>query len=230
MNAGRERRILVGVTIPIATTRRCWHAVAELVLAGPQYRRSGTIRLRIVPGGFATVAEPALQVIGADLVHATGSVPIAGQTARQLATAAGVDVGTAEGVYHDGSGVGPDDVLELNAAVAQRLADAFGIGDAALRAFAPDRTPVLWPEHFDLGISVEAERANYGVSPGDGSSDEPYAYVGPWEPSPGGFWNQPFGAARPLSELSEVDKLVGFFAEGQRLLQASAPGRASGVG
>jgi len=223
MSAARRRRILVGVTLSIATTRRSWHAVAELVLAGPQYRRSGTIRLRIVAGGFATVSEPALQVVGGDLVHATGSVPIAGQTARQLATAAGVDVGTAQDVYHEGSGVGPDDVLELDPTVAQRLGEAFALGDAALRAFAPEQSPVLWPEHFDLGISVEAERVNYGVSPGDGSSDEPYAYVGPWEPSQGGFWNQPFGAARPLSELSDVDSLVGFFAEGQRLLQADVP-------
>jgi hypothetical protein len=211
------------VTTSIATTRRTWHAVAELVLAGPQYRRSQTIRLRIVPGGFATVADPALRVIGEDLVYATGSVPIAGHTGRDLATAAGVDVGAPEGLYHDGTGVDPDEVLSLDPAGAKLLADALAAGDAALRAFAPELTPVLWPEHFDLGISVDADRVNYGISPGDASSDEPYAYVGPWEPSQGGFWNQPFGAARPLSQLSDVDALVGFFAEGQRLIRESVP-------
>ena len=37
---------------------------------------------------------------------------------------------------------------------------------------------VLWPEHFDVGI--DANEVNYGVSPGDASCPEPYAYVGPW--------------------------------------------------
>jgi hypothetical protein len=36
--------------------------ICAAVLAGPQYRRSGTIRLRVTPGGFATVAEPSLRV------------------------------------------------------------------------------------------------------------------------------------------------------------------------
>jgi hypothetical protein len=37
----------------LVLTRQSLHGVAELVLAGPQYRQSGTIRLRAVPGGFA---------------------------------------------------------------------------------------------------------------------------------------------------------------------------------
>jgi hypothetical protein len=31
---------------------------------------------------------------------------------------------------------------------------AFVRGDAALRAFAADSTPILWPEHFDVGVTV----------------------------------------------------------------------------
>ena len=49
-------------------------------------------------------------------------------------------------------------------------------GHDALIAFAPAETPVLWPEHFDVAIRVQD--VNFGVSPGDGFIEEPYAYVG----------------------------------------------------
>src|SRR6266702_4255471 len=52
----------------LIATRRSWHGVAELVMAGPQYRRSGSIKLRVLPGGFGTVAEPDLRVDAAELV------------------------------------------------------------------------------------------------------------------------------------------------------------------
>src|SRR5256885_2220535 len=94
-------------------TRRSLHAVAELVLAGPQYRRTGGIKLIVTPTGFHTVAEPALAVDGTDLVTAAGRVPIGGSTCAALADAAGVDVGAPEALYHDGSGGHPDDVLDL---------------------------------------------------------------------------------------------------------------------
>jgi len=75
---------------------------------------------------------------------------------------------------------------------------------------------VLWPEHFDLAISLD--QVNYGVSPGDTHLAVPYAYVGPWSPTEfvGPFWNTSFGAAHPLTE---IDDLGSFFAEG-RLLTA----------
>ncbi len=95
------------------------------------------------------------------------------------------------------------------------LLDALAVGDAALRAFAPEETPVLWPEHLDVGIS--RDEVNYGVSPGDASVAEPYAYVGPWTPRTGEFWNQPFGAARPLSALGDAGAVADFFREGARL-------------
>jgi hypothetical protein len=48
----------------LALTRRCLHGVGELVLAGPQYRATGKLRLGVVPGGFATVMTPQLRVDG----------------------------------------------------------------------------------------------------------------------------------------------------------------------
>lgn len=89
----------------------------------------------------------------------------------------------------------------------------FGQGDAALRSFAPDEEPVLWPEHFDVGISVD--EVNYGVSPGDSTHIGPYAYVGPWTAREGAFWNAPFGALRDAAELPDVDAVVSFFQAGR---------------
>jgi hypothetical protein len=185
-------------------TRRSWHGLAELVLAGPQHRRSGTIRLRIVEGGFATVKDPQLSVVG----DRVGDVAVEGLTFAEVAARLGVDVGAPEGVYGDGSGVQADESITVPDAAA--LGAAFNRGDAALRLFAPDQTPVLWPEHFDVGVTVG--ECNYGVSLGDSGIDEPYAYVGPWTPRTGPFWTEPFGAARRLREL---DDIAAFFAEGQ---------------
>ncbi|MFC6081139.1 hypothetical protein [Sphaerisporangium aureirubrum] len=196
-----------------AATRAALHAVAELLMAGPQYRRSGTIRLRVTPGGFATVAEPELRVDGTDLVTGDGTrLALAGRTIGELGAATGAGAGAPEGLYHDGSGGSADDVPAVDPGAAKVLAEALARGDAALRVFAPEQTPVLWPEHFDLGVTVS--EVNYGMSLGDGYLGEPYAYVGPWQPREGAFWNAPFGAARPLAEAGD---LVAFFAEGRRL-------------
>jgi hypothetical protein len=97
---------------------------------------------------------------------------------------------------------------------ASELFSAFRRGDAALRRLAPHATPVLWPEHFDVGIQLD--EVNYGVSPGDHYVAEPYAYVGPWAPRTGEFWNAPFGAARPMRALPG-ELLDAFFAEGRAL-------------
>lgn len=193
------------------TTRRSLHGVAELIIAGPQHRAHGTIRLRPTPGGFGGVAV-ALRVEGAELVWDGGRAPLAG-TYRELAAAAGVEPGPPEGVYPDTSGVDPDERVAVDPAAAAELADWFARGDAALRALAPEQEPVLWPEHFDLAIS-EGE-VNYGVSPGDAGHPEPYAYVGPWTPREGPFWNAAFGALRPASALPDAAALVAFLAEGR---------------
>ena len=179
----------------------------------------------MVPGGFATIAQPELRVIGAELVlpgsggsNEVGSVPLEGLSCADLARAAGLDAGAPAGLYHDGSGVSPAEVLHLDPLMAGRLGSAFSIGDTALRRLAPDATPVLWPEHFDVATTLD--EVNYGVSPGDGYCDEPYAYVGPFQPRAGAFWNAPFGALRTLAELSDVDGVFAFFTEGQRLARA----------
>jgi hypothetical protein len=197
---------------PPAQTRRAWHGVAELVLAGPQHRRSGTIRLRPTSGGFGTTKAPDLRVDIDRLVAGDLSYPLNGATCAALAAAVGVDVGPPANLYKDGSGVDPDEPLTVDPAAASLLAACFATGEEALRHLLPDQTPVLWPEHFDLAAS--ADEVNYGVSPGDAYLDEPYAYIGPWTPRTGPFWNAPFGAARPLRELPTAAAVAAFFGEG----------------
>jgi hypothetical protein len=86
----------------------------------------------------------------------------------------------------------------------------------------------LWPEHFDAGCDVvdgKGRRVNLGASPGDGFSDEPYLYVGPWEgerPGDADYWNAPFGAAlgyaRLLAAADPVAEGVAFVQRGLTLL------------
>jgi hypothetical protein len=192
-------------------TRQALHGVAELVLAGPQYDANHSIRLRVTPGGFGTVTAPDLKVDGLELVTPTARLPLGG-TFAGLARAAGVEARDLRDVYDDGPGVAEEDTVQVDPEAVAVILDAFARGDTAMRTFAPDQEPVLWPEHFDLGISLD--EVNYGVSPGDSHVPEPYAYVAPWSPRVGAFWNTPFGAARPLTELPDVDSLVVFFREG----------------
>jgi hypothetical protein len=197
-------------TPSVAATRRAWHGVAELVLAGPQHRESGTIRLRVSPGGFGTIKDPDLRVDGAELVAGDRRLALDGATCADLAKAAGVVAGLPE-TYPDHTDVRPDEPLAVDSAAADHLARCFALGDTALRRVFADAEPVLWPEHFDLAVTVD--EVNYGVSPGDSYLDEPYAYVGPRRAPSGPFWNAPFGVARALSELSDADAVADFFTE-----------------
>lgn len=198
----------------LVTTRRALHAVAEHVLAGPQHRSSGTIKLRVSPGGFRTWAEPAIAIVGTEVMRDAMAHPISGRTARELGAAVGVEAGAPLEVYGDGGGLGPDDELVLDPGTALRLTEAYARGDAALRLLAPETEPVLWPEHFDVGI--RAGDVNYGVSPGDGYWAVPYAYVGV-DPVPGDdFWNAPFGRTAAMTDLDTVDAVFDFFDQARR--------------
>ncbi|GAA5077712.1 hypothetical protein [Nocardia iowensis] len=187
------------------------HAAAELLVAGPQYRQYGTIRLRVVHRGFGGVQWP-VSVVGTELVWPEGRAPLRGSY-RDVGKAAGFEAEAPKGLYKDTTGVDPDSEIDIDPAVAQQIGAWFALGDKALRCLAPDATPVLWPEHFDL--SSAAGEVNYGVSPGDASHPGPYAYVGPWTPRTGEFWNASFGALRPRDEVNTVASLLAFFEQGR---------------
>ena len=207
------------------STRTALHAVAESLLAGPQHRRSGTIRLVVTESGFATLPITGevrrIAVDGTHLVvdRADGErrAPLGG-TIGSLADAVGLDLGAPQGVYTVVNEQSRDVTVAVDPASVSVLIDALVRGDAALRlvgarttaAGAPE--PVLWPEHFDVGTSVG--EVNLGVSPGDDFLAVPYAYVGPWAPREGEFWNQPFGAAKPLTELPDAEAVAAWFAVG----------------
>jgi hypothetical protein len=206
----------------LAATRRSLHAVAELVLAGPQHRRHGTIRLGVTPGGFATVTTPQVRVDGVHLLAGDGRIPIDGSSCATLAAAAGLEPHALRDVYHDTTDVPPDATLHLDPDAAAWLARCWAAGDQTLRDLAPAETPVLWPEHFDVAIRLDD--TTFGVSPGDAYLAEPYAYVSPPTPRHGPFWNQPFGAARPMRDLDDADPatVFAFFREARQRVTAGA--------
>jgi hypothetical protein len=221
-----------------ALTRRSLHGVAELLLAGPAYRTAERIRLSVEPNGFATVVMDGpirrLHVQGVDLVLDPGSdeggaasthlhhhVPLAG-TFADVARTAGIEPGPPEDLYTDHADVRLHDEIVLDEGDVRVIADWFAAGDAGLRAFAEQaggsESPVLWPEHFDVALTID--EVNYGVSAGDDAIPEPYAYVGPWRAREGAFWNAPFGATRTRSELGGADAraISAFYAEGRAAL------------
>ena len=219
----------------VVAARRGLHAVAELLLAGPQWRTSGTIRLTVSDNGFATVRPPApgisrLAVSGGAVIREPeGSAHVLAGRFDDLAVALGVEPGPPVGVYPD-TGIEAPAVLDLPVIGVEVVLQALSLGDQALRAFtnqveqaeqaqAPE--PVLWPEHFDLGLSLA--EVNFGISPGDAGHPLPYAYVGPWTARRGPFWNASFGAARSLAELGDATAVTAFLLEGQARAAADPP-------
>ena len=194
----------------LSATRRSLHAVAEQLLAGPQHRTQGTIRLRITEGGFGQVAGP-WRVEGTHLVGPDVRLPLTG-TIADLGRTAGFEAG-APTIYSDHVDLAEDAPLTVDPGAAAELADWFARGDAGLRAFAPDEEPVLWPEHFDLGIAVD--EVNYGISPGDGGHAAPYAYVGPWTKREGPFWNVDFGSLCGADQLPDAEAVAAYFSAGR---------------
>jgi hypothetical protein len=199
----------------LAATRRALHGVAELVLSGPQHLVGDTVRLRVVPGGFATTVGDDVRLDRTTVQRADVRVPVDGATPRGLAESLGLAARRLDDVYPDGTDVDLDETLHVDEAAAATLIAAWSAGDEALRRLEPGQVPVLWPEHFDVGIGVD--EVNYGVSPGDADTSTPYAYVGPWTVPPrDDFWDRPFGAARLMSDLPDGDALLAFFEEGRR--------------
>lgn len=202
----------------LEATRRSLHAVAELLLAGPQFDQSQSIELQVTAGGFGTTAAPDVRVDGAEVVAGDLRFALTGRSVAELGTAIGVEPRSLRDVYDDGPELGPHEPLIVDTASAEAIAQAFAFGDGALAELDDAQHRVLWPEHFD--VAMTADEVNYGVSPGDDSCPEPYAYVGPWDlarRTDGGdpFWNASFGASRPIRELVDQAGVLEFFRTGR---------------
>lgn len=193
----------------IVSAREQLHGIAESFIAGPQYRAAGTIRLAVRPDGFTGTAV-AITVHGARLEWPEGTATLAGPVG-EVVRVSGIDFGPPpDTVYQSVAPLPLDAVLDVDPVAAQAVFQSLYAGGVALKSVLPDGHPVLWPEHFDVGVS-EGE-VNYGVSAGDESHPLPYAYVGPWDFDPsvhtGGLWNAPFGALHPLDFSADLDTLA----------------------
>ena len=225
-------------TSALPATRDALHQVAEHVLAAAQFRESGTIRLRVTAGGFETVRDVnggRLGVVNGRLV--VGRAGVDRSTAlSSLASAAefaGITPGLPDAAYRAATSFAPDAELFVDPDSVRRLADWYELGDTALRDFAArihDGThqPILWPEHFDVGLTFDD--VNYGASPGDAHFADPYLYVGPHAGPPrrDWFWNAEFGAVRLIDEVASVADAITFFEQGRA--RGREPARVPGDG
>jgi hypothetical protein len=215
----------------LAVTRAGLHRVAEHVLAAARYAETGRIGLMPSPGGFRTPPFGAdgrfLAVEGTDLV--AGGRRTALTTIRAAAEFAGVTPGAPARVYKPATPLNLDEPLMIDPGAARLLAEWYQLGARAMSRLAaeiPGDQPgpvVLWPEHFDVGMTAAA--INYGASPGDDQIPEPYLYVGPHDGPPPGdpaFWNAPFGAARTFRQIGTVAEAVAFFREGRALTRRTS--------
>ncbi len=211
------------------STRRALHAVAEHVLAAALHQATGRIGLRVTQGGFGTPVFPRdgidhqVRVEGVELVvrDRDGERRAPLRTVAEATAFAGVEPGGPAGVYTLVTPLEPDVELAIDAAsaaVVHRWFDRIGAALAELAARHPDDEPSpaqLWPEHFDLAISMA--EVNYGGSPGDDEHPGPYLYVGPWDldRSAHPLWNESFGMSRSSSEVGDVAAAVALFEAGR---------------
>ena len=219
----------------LAATRDGLHRVAEHVLAAARHAAAGKIGLIPSPGGFRTPPFGAdgrfLAVDGTELVvgDAAGTRRTALTTIRAAAEFAGVTPGAPAHVYRPATPLDLDEPLTIDADAARLLADWYRLGAEAMSRLAteiPGDEPgavVLWPEHFDVGMTAAA--INYGASPGDDQMPEPYLYVSPHDGPPPGdpaFWNAPFGAARTFRQIGTVAEAAAFFRDARDRTRAAA--------
>ena len=210
----------------LSATRQSLHSIAEHVLAVQLYQSIGKIGLRRTAGGFGQpehlvgAERRRLRVDGVHLVVTTGDHeewhPLT--TVRNACDVVGIEPGQQTGVFAPSTSLDVDRVLPFDRGAATALADWSQLAELALEEFrrgSRARNPTIvqwWPEHFDQSFSMS--EINFGASNGDDAHDQPYWYVGPWQPTPGAFWNRPWGALRSWTEIYSVSDAVSFFEEG----------------
>ena len=232
-------------------TRLTLQRVATHVLARRRWVQTRRFGLRVGADGIATPMfgddDESLRVVGVTLFRErridgearTTAVSIDGASLRALGAFADVDLAVAFSAGHDTPEIGDLDMpMSVDADAVALITAWYRVGHEALdrtiaaHADAAAAAVQLWPEHFDLAVDLAAgrSRANFGVSPGDAFSAEPYAYVGPWDAARPGdptYWNAPFGAvlnyAVPRTAADPVQRVAGFFAKGLELLTGAPP-------
>lgn len=224
-------------------TRSDLHRLSAHVLGRRRYAVSGHFGLRSSADGIVTPAfgpEPeALRLTSSCLIREVGTsstgLALGGATLGELAAFAGADLDAEFSVGPGTPELGDTDrPLEVDAKELGALFAWFDLGWRVIDEMVAERsgqcrqsTVQLWPEHLDVGTSLDGPGVagggvNLGFSAGDDLSDEPYAYVGPWGPErPGdaGYWNAPFGALATRTLVGDVAAGVAFMRAGlDRLL------------
>jgi len=212
-------------------TRESLRAVACYVVAPARKARTGRIGLRAVGGGFGTppLDDGSRLVVREDTIAWMPGQSATLNTIRDAAQFVGVELSDDPGVGHDLPPFAPDADLAVDSDASSVLGSWYAFGDqviARLRAGFSAGTiseAQLWPEHFDLAVTVEPDTGasvNVGFSPGDEFNAEPYAYVGPHDTEglSGEYWNAPFGAFLPYGRLADggdaVEPALAFITEG----------------
>jgi hypothetical protein len=185
-----------------------------------------------------------LRLTPACLVREVGNesrgLALAGATLASLAAFAGADLSSDFSVGAGTPALGAvDEPIEVDGKELADLFSWFDLGWRVLDEVLAERagaceaaTIQLWPEHFDVGTTLafgpgtgggngdddgDGDGVNLGFSPGDGFSDEAYVYVGPWgaaRPGPPSYWNAPFGAALPRSQVHDAGDCTAFIHAG----------------
>lgn len=214
----------------VRETRSSLHRVAAHVLARARHAETGRLDLVPTPGGFGTPAfgpnHTVLRVSGASLIvertiaagASTHSIVLDGASLAEVAEFVGLTLDPAFSVGHDTPPFDPMEALHLDAAVTTALGAWFAFGSTLIDVLVAARPEAdadrlrLWPEHFDLGLALDASataRVNLGASPGDDEIDDPYLYLAPWGDArpggvPDGYWNASFGAALTYSDVASA--------------------------
>ncbi len=176
--------------VDTTATRLTLHHLAEQVLSAEQVAANGDFRLDATAGRFR---HP--------LVHR------ARRPDRCASGSPGIDL--LRETDHGTTRVPIDGDIDIHAAAV--LYAWWDLGTRTLTAIAAtygarSSDVVLYPEHFDVGstLDLEAGKLNLGFSPGDDFCAAPYVYAGPWEKRTGEFWNAPFGAYRRYDEIDQA--------------------------
>jgi hypothetical protein len=208
------------------STRDAVHGLAEHVLCAARYAAVG--RIGLLPSADGIVTPPfdgrVVGVSGVEMVDvrdAERRAPIT--TLRAAGEFFGI-VPAAPPLWTPTTNADLDAAIDVADDGVAALAAWFGVVGGALEAVHPDATATLWPEHFDLAVTVDG--ATYGGSPGDHIHPEPYLYViPPGDPVPDGdsvFWNETFGASRGQEMVLGAADAVAFFTEAARRIATAS--------
>jgi hypothetical protein len=134
----------------IITVRRQLHGVAEGFIAGPQYRAAGTIRS---PSDRTGSPGRPFRWRARHQAGMAGRRGGTGGPVGELVRASGLDFGPPpEDLYRPASPLALDSVLDIDADASEVIHRSLYAGATALKAVLPEGHPVLWSEHFDVGV------------------------------------------------------------------------------